>query len=511
MGDTRAKLDWYKSVILPHQAALRSRLVRIVTGGQDADDMVAEVLCRAWTVIEWERVIHGRAYLYNIARNLVIDEARRNKVVSFEQIADAELLQADTSLEGQLQARSELRWLHNFLPELPIQARRAFHMRRVQEKSVAEIAEVMGLSVSTVEKHLAKALALIMQARRQREEFGGEPTGSGRTERAEIEETAARHAVRYPDADDHERAEIMAWVDENPFHAVAYAQAESAWQDAERLKALGPRFDDAAKRRDVPADLVEPDDFPVTDSDVRPGRSSRRGVILSGVAVAALLGAWPARHLFGPRGERIETRFGEVRTLQLDDGSTLHLNTDSAVEVAFTGDRRFLRLLRGEGTFDVAHDPDRPFEVETGDSITRAIGTSFTLRRQSDRVDLTVTEGVVSVRDASRYAQVPAGSGARIVDGAAIVPARLTSLEIAQRTSWQDRMLVFDGLTIGEAAAQFNRYRAKPLRVNDPAVAQMRIGGRFGLNESDVFLDALQSGFGVNITREADGSVEIGT
>lgn len=179
MEDTRAKLDWFETVILPHQAALRARLRRILRPSQDLDDLVSEVLCRVWSIEDWSRVVHGRSYLFNIARNLVIDEARRNKIVSFEQIADTEVLQADTSLEAQLQARAELRWLQNFLPELPVQARRAFHMRRVQEKSLACIADEMGLSVSTVEKHLAKAVLLIMRARWQREEFGSERTGSG--------------------------------------------------------------------------------------------------------------------------------------------------------------------------------------------------------------------------------------------------------------------------------------------------------------------------------------------
>ena len=340
---------------------------------------------------------------------------------------------------------------------------------------------------------------------------GLEPERQGR---AEIEATAARLAVRYPDADEKEQAEIMAWVSAQPMHAVAFAIAESAWRDAERLKALGPVLPDFAPEINdslvVPADIAEPHDFPVTDDDVRPGKSSRRGFILGGVSVAALLGAWPARHLFQPRGERLETRLGEVRNVRLDDGSTLHINTDSVVEVAFTRDRRFLRLLRGEATFQVAHDASRPFEVEAADSVTRAIGTCFTLHCQGDGVDLTVTEGVVGVRDADGgTARIAAGNGANIAPGA-ITPVALNSLQIARRTAWQDGMLILDGLTIGEAVIQFNRYRTKPLAVTDKKIAAMRIGGRFGLNESDAFLAALQSGFGVAVHRESDGRIEIG-
>ncbi|MCJ2186705.1 RNA polymerase sigma factor [Novosphingobium beihaiensis] len=179
MDEIRAKLDWFEAVILPHQAALRARLGRILRSSQDLDDTVSEVLARAWSTADWERVDHGRAYLFHIARNLIIDEARRDKIVSFEQIADLELLQSHTTLEAQLHARSELRWLQDFLPQLPRQCRRVFHMRRVQEKSMRAIAEELSLSVSTVEKHLAKAVLLIMRARWEREESVLEPRTAG--------------------------------------------------------------------------------------------------------------------------------------------------------------------------------------------------------------------------------------------------------------------------------------------------------------------------------------------
>jgi len=96
----RAKLEWFKAVILPQEAALRGRLRRILPANQELEDMVAEVLARAYATDNWENVTTGRAYLFTIARNLVIDTARRNKVVSFETIADLELLQGQNDVEA---------------------------------------------------------------------------------------------------------------------------------------------------------------------------------------------------------------------------------------------------------------------------------------------------------------------------------------------------------------------------------------------------------------------------
>ncbi|MEJ2410439.1 MAG: FecR domain-containing protein [Novosphingobium sp.] len=314
---------------------------------------------------------------------------------------------------------------------------------------------------------------------------------------ADIEAKAAKLAVRLPDAGEAERAEIMAWVEQAPAHAVAFARAESAWKDSERLKALG---------FDLPDD-DEPDEVIVP---VETGRGvSRRGVILSGVAVLALAGLVPVARMIATDGQSFSTQLGEVREVRLADGSILHINTDSEVRVAYSENRRLLRLVRGEASFDVAHDKARPFDVEAGDTVTRAVGTQFTIRRHRDDVELTVTEGIVSVRDGTgQEARVAAGHGARIGPGA-IVASVLDSRTIARRTAWQGRMLEFDGLTIGEAAAEFNRYRAAPIVVADPKIASLRVGGRFGLSESDKFLGALQSGFGLGLSPRADGSVEI--
>jgi RNA polymerase sigma-70 factor (ECF subfamily) len=175
----RAKLDWFKTVILPQEAALRGRLRRILPSTHELEDMVAEVLARAYATENWENVTTGRAYLFTIARNLVIDAARRNKVVSFETIADLELLQADNNVEAQLHAREALRQVEVIVDSLPTQCRRVFILRRVHEKSMLEIAEEMGLSVSTVEKHLAKAVAIVMRAWAEREETDFERAGVG--------------------------------------------------------------------------------------------------------------------------------------------------------------------------------------------------------------------------------------------------------------------------------------------------------------------------------------------
>lgn len=167
MADRAARLAWFKSIVLPHEAALRRHVRRLAAHNFDTDDIVSEVLTRAYATAEFERIDRGRGFLFAIARNLLTDMARRQSVISFDLMANLELLDvADDapSTEAVVSSRDELRRLQLFVDSLPLQCRRVFLLRRVEELSPGEIADQLQLSVSTVEKHLAKAMALLTAA-----------------------------------------------------------------------------------------------------------------------------------------------------------------------------------------------------------------------------------------------------------------------------------------------------------------------------------------------------------
>jgi len=170
MDDRQARLDWFKAVILPYEREVRARLRRVAPTGFDIDNLVAESLARAYTAKDFGRITAGRSYLFAIARNLLLDSLRRETIVSLDFVADLDVLRADDSLEAGLSARDELRRLHAVIEKLPTQCRRVFILRRVYDYSPGEIAESLALSVSTVEKHLAKAIRLVAQGLAESEE-----------------------------------------------------------------------------------------------------------------------------------------------------------------------------------------------------------------------------------------------------------------------------------------------------------------------------------------------------
>lgn len=315
-----------------------------------------------------------------------------------------------------------------------------------------------------------------------------------------LDEEAARRFVRLQsDACAQERAEIRDWIASDPRHAVAFARIDAAWAMAERLKGSPCAIESTnhAELAAIAADVPEP---------------SRRGVIV-GMAAAglALLSVPVGLALLKGQG-RYSTLKGERRTIKLPDGSTLNLNTASQVEVAYDKGHRLIRLVEGEALFDVAHDPARPFIVAVKSTRFRAVGTAFNVRLRSDVVELTVTEGVVSVRDNDhgddkvQPAEIAAGGGA-VVRSGTIAVTPLDRELVSQRVAWREGIIALDGNTIEQAVAEFNRYRDHPMVIGDPRIASLRIGGRFEVRESDRFLAALQRSFPIRALPGADQSV----
>ncbi|MCI4589647.1 FecR domain-containing protein [Sphingobium sp. BYY-5] len=322
---------------------------------------------------------------------------------------------------------------------------------------------------------------------------GSEPSSSCGNRDA-IEAEAARLLARLnSDPTPEDEAEICEWIEADPRHAVAFARAETAWEAAERLKSAA-------------ADISLPPLQPII-SEEQQRRLSRN--IMAAAAIAVLLFIVAAivtvRTFSGI--ERYQTAIGQMRDIALEDGSTLHLNSDSEAEVRFTANGRKVRILKGEASFDVAHDAERPFDVEARSALIRAVGTAFNVRMRPSLIELTVTHGTVTVHSGNNVQQkVAAGSGA-VIQPRTVALTRLGPKLIDQRIAWREQMVELDGETIEQAAGEFNRYRKTPILIGDTRVSALRIGGRFRTTDSREFLSALQFSLPIRVVDGEDGSV----
>lgn len=279
-------------------------------------------------------------------------------------------------------------------------------------------------------------------------------------------------------------------------------------------------------------------------------------------SVLTLIGvAWFTKQQFylapmtSPIVMSFETQLGQQATHQLPDGSTLYLNTNSKASVSYTAQRRLITLHKGEGHFDVSHEPARPFDVRVGQQFVRAVGTAFSVRLAKDKLKVVVSEGVVDLRTinlgvTSIQANNLAGKSAeqgneelakaehnaelskvlgRLSAGQSIeVSTKLVSEskvvqqtniqkqvinhrqgELERKLAWLDGHLSFAGEPLVEVLAEVSRYTDTRIDVIDEDLKQMRIGGQFKTGETEALFDVLEHGFQLDINRKSPTHVEI--
>jgi RNA polymerase sigma factor (sigma-70 family) len=160
----QAVVAWVSANVIPYEAELRQRLRRICASAAEVDDLVQDVYCR---LLKMETVAHvgePRAFLMQIAKNIIIDRLRRDAIVHIYAVADLdELAVADSgpSPERVALARSELKWVLGMVAHLPERCRQVFRARKIQGLSQHDTAITLGVSENIVEKETIRGLKLI--------------------------------------------------------------------------------------------------------------------------------------------------------------------------------------------------------------------------------------------------------------------------------------------------------------------------------------------------------------
>ena len=159
MADERH--EWFLNQIFRHRAALHRYLRRFTSGAEDIEDLVQETYVRVYALPDYQAVESSKALLFRIAHNLAIERARRQRSQATDSVADFESLNVYTSEappDEQVDARRRFETFCAAVDRLPPLCRRVFVLRKVYKLSHAEISEVLGVSHSTIEKHVAKGL-----------------------------------------------------------------------------------------------------------------------------------------------------------------------------------------------------------------------------------------------------------------------------------------------------------------------------------------------------------------
>jgi transmembrane sensor len=310
---------------------------------------------------------------------------------------------------------------------------------------------------------------------------------------------------------DAERAEFLGWLKSSPVHIEEYlgiAALEGILADATVTPAIPLRDLAAMARDDRSASVIELVPAPggltaaTARSRVTPGvwRNIAACTLLCVVGIALM---WITRTLPPPDQPRTyQTVHGAQSTWRLPDGSTLRLDSDSAVTVRFSSAARLVELDRGQLWVAVAHDVHRPFRVQAGSAQVQAVGTEFDVYRMRDSTLVTVLEGQVFVSvptAAPRALRVGADQEVQLVDG--MLPGAPAPARRRESTAWLEHKIVCERRPLGEVADEFNRYNSIPFTIDDPALRRLPISGAFDASDAESFAAFLQTLRGVRVER----------
>lgn len=165
MVDETALNRWFASEVLPLERALTSFISRNWRSPADVTDLRQDIYERALTGARAGIPVHTRHYLFTVARNHLINQARRGRVVSIELVADTSALEIETAsfgVEQHLSAREELRRTQRGLDQLPPRCREVIWLRKVEGLSTRETAERLGVTVDTVEKQTTQGMRALV-------------------------------------------------------------------------------------------------------------------------------------------------------------------------------------------------------------------------------------------------------------------------------------------------------------------------------------------------------------
>ena len=186
----------------------------------------------------------------------------------------------------------------------------------------------------------------------------------------------------------------------------------------------------------------------------------------------------------------LRTAAGALRSERLPDGSTLQLDTDSAVSLPFSPEHREVELLRGALAVEVAKDPAHPFLVHCARVEARAVGTRFIVARQANTVEVGVIEGVVAVRADDRAEPVLVHAGERVLVDQRDRVIRDLPLP-ATGYAWTRGVLSFEHVPLQQVVAEIARYLPEHVVFRATSRADMPVTATFPLDHPDAALRAV--------------------
>ncbi len=167
-----------------------------------------------------------------------------------------------------------------------------------------------------------------------------------------------------------------------------------------------------------------------------------------------------------------------------------------------------MRLLRGQASFSVVHDPARPFTVDAGARTVTDLGTEFVVRMDGPSLRVTLIKGSIAVSSTSGAAPAILAPG-QVLEASPGQADQIVSVDLDQSLAWRTGYLEFQGEPLDRAIAEMNRYGGAPAAVTDASLRGLPVSGRFRVGSPVRFAQALSELYPLRLTRRQDGGVDL--
>lgn len=295
--------------------------------------------------------------------------------------------------------------------------------------------------------------------------------------------------LRNSEADAVTRVALSTWLEEDPRHEAEFRSLETLWNSKPFIHAVKT--------------------LPVDGRMLLPPKARRWPLHVAAFAASVLIaaGVWQYPALMIASQADFQTETGSQTTVHLPDGSTMMLNTDTAVATDFKAGRRYIRVLRGEAFFDVVHDPAHPFTVIGHYGEVKVLGTAFSVKAGDDGDQVVLERGRVQVLclcDGKGKAELEPGETVSITASAvSAVRAADPSVTLA----WREGRIVFENASFGAVLDELRRYHRGPIVVTDERVNQLVVTGNYRLDNVEGALRTLADAAGIGFYRIPGGLI----
>lgn len=278
---------------------------------------------------------------------------------------------------------------------------------------------------------------------------------------------------------------IQQWCHQHPDH-------HRAWQHIEHIN----------RQFNI---LANPQQAQLTQQVLTAAHTSRRNALksLSLLLLASGTSYWTVESGTLDRWRAdYHTATGEQRTVTLDDGTEITLNSGSVMTVDYTPTQRRVELLEGEIYIHTAAaathgQRNSPFILDVAQGRMHPLGTRFAVRILNNQCRLAVYQGQVQLTPRNHNESRILDAGQSTVFNADSWSPIAPTTE--QETAWTEGMIVVSGMPLDTFIAELNRYRPGVLRV-DPRIAALTVSGTYPITQTDQVLQALTSALPIKMS-----------